>query len=251
MASVSAPAKRRSLSRMTSSAPRYSESRSTCTAAGGPMVSTVTRPPQLSRNRSASSSAFRSSGLKMAGRAARLTVPSSFMASPPTLAVSGTCLTRTTMRSGPAGAAASGVKRMRSPGPIRGRSIPLGIGRTGIRHRRCGDAKAFRRLSGFSGYRSWRGGTRSPQHVREEHAAVRLTDGLCGFASHRAPSAFSPLVGPGRRLSPATDERAVTPRVSLHAASPASGTRKATPLVAGATAGGREESLLPAFAPGR
>ena len=41
--------------------------------------------------------AFRSSGLKMAGRAARLMVPSAFMASLPTLRVSGTCFANTTI----------------------------------------------------------------------------------------------------------------------------------------------------------
>ena len=35
--------------------------------------------------------------LKMAGKAARFTVPSAFMASLPTLRVSGTCLARTTI----------------------------------------------------------------------------------------------------------------------------------------------------------
>ena len=63
------------------------------------MVTTVTRASWRSLSLSASSSAFRSSGLNTAGSAARLMVPSSFMASPVTLAVSGTCLTRTTMRS--------------------------------------------------------------------------------------------------------------------------------------------------------
>ena len=50
----------------------------------------------LLRNRAASS-AFKSSGLKIAGSAARLTVPSGVMASLPTLRVSGTCFARTTI----------------------------------------------------------------------------------------------------------------------------------------------------------
>jgi len=57
------------------------------------MVSAVTVPPNRSRASNAVSRALRSSGLKIAGKAARLTVPSDFMASAVTFAVSGTCLT--------------------------------------------------------------------------------------------------------------------------------------------------------------
>ena len=64
----------------------------------GPMVSMVTVDPGCaSFRRSACSSALRSSGLKMAGRAARLMVPSAFMASLPTQRVSGTCFANTTI----------------------------------------------------------------------------------------------------------------------------------------------------------
>ena len=60
------------------------------------MVSTETRQSGFcSLIRSACSSAFRSSGLKIASRAARFTVPSAFIASLPTLRVSGTCLAST------------------------------------------------------------------------------------------------------------------------------------------------------------
>ena len=59
------------------------------------MLIAVTLPPKRSRTSSAASSAFRSSGLKIAGNADRLTVPSSFIASAVMLAVSGTCLTST------------------------------------------------------------------------------------------------------------------------------------------------------------
>ena len=51
----------------------------------------------MSLSTSACSSALRSSGLKIAASAARLTVPSAFIASLPTLRVSGTCLASTTI----------------------------------------------------------------------------------------------------------------------------------------------------------
>ena len=75
-------------------------------------------------------------------------------------------------------------------------------------------------------------------------AAVRFSDAPLVPASYRRPSVTSPLVGRGRPLSQA-GKRAVTPRVFPHAASSAPGTGKATPLVAGATADGQEDSLLP------
>ena len=78
--SVSLAAARRSVTRTTRSAPRNIDSRSTSHAAGGPMVIAVTVPPNRSRISSAISRALRSSGLKIAGNAARLTVPSSFIA---------------------------------------------------------------------------------------------------------------------------------------------------------------------------
>ncbi len=61
------------------------------------MLMAVTVPPYSSLISRAVSRAWRSSGLKIAGKAARLTVPSSFIASAVTLAVSGTCLTHTTL----------------------------------------------------------------------------------------------------------------------------------------------------------
>ena len=62
------------------------------------MVSIPTVDPGFcSFSLSACSSAFRSSGLKMAGSAARFTVPSAVMASFPTFLVSGTCLASTTI----------------------------------------------------------------------------------------------------------------------------------------------------------
>jgi CRP-like cAMP-binding protein len=64
------------------------------------MVSTVTEASKRSLRSRAISRAFMSSGLKTAGRAERLSVPSSFMACVETAAVSGTCLMRTTMLSG-------------------------------------------------------------------------------------------------------------------------------------------------------
>lgn len=54
-------------------------------------------PGYMSLSLRACSRALRSSGLKIAGRAARLIVPSSFIASLPTLRVSGTCLASTIM----------------------------------------------------------------------------------------------------------------------------------------------------------
>ena len=96
MASVSEAAARRSVISTTRSAPRKSDSRRMSHAAGRPMVTTVTVPPWRSRTCSAASSAFRSSGLKTAGSAARLTVPSSFIAWPVIRLVSGTCFAHTT-----------------------------------------------------------------------------------------------------------------------------------------------------------
>ncbi len=98
VASVSAAAKARSVRSMTRSAPRYRQSRRTSAALGGPMVITVTVPPCVSRTWSAISSAWRSSGLNIAGSAPRFMVPSLVITSPVTLCVSGTCLTRTTDR---------------------------------------------------------------------------------------------------------------------------------------------------------
>ena len=67
-------------------------------ARGGPIVTTVTvEPGTWSFTWSAISRAFKSSGLKTVGKAARFTVPSAFMASAPTLCVSGTCLAKTTI----------------------------------------------------------------------------------------------------------------------------------------------------------
>ena len=100
MARVSAPANRRSVSRTTRSAPRQSDSRRMLAALGGPMVITVTVPPWRSLIWRAISRAFRSSGLKMAGRALRFMVPSLVITSPVMLCVSGTCLTRTTLSIG-------------------------------------------------------------------------------------------------------------------------------------------------------
>ena len=59
-------------------------------------VETV-EPSTLSLMKSAASRAFKSSGLKIAGRAARFTVPSGVMASLPTFRVSGTCFASTTI----------------------------------------------------------------------------------------------------------------------------------------------------------
>ena len=81
-------------------------------------------------------------------------------------------------------------------------------------------------------------------------SAFRSSDAPLVPASYRTPSVTSPLVGRGRPLSQA-GKRAVTPRVFPHAASSAPGTGKATPLVAGATADGREDSLLPQSATSR
>src|SRR5690554_3003869 len=62
------------------------------------MVNSVTfEPGKRSLIPSACSNAFKSSGLKMAGSAALFTVPSAFIASFPTLRVSGTCLANTIM----------------------------------------------------------------------------------------------------------------------------------------------------------
>ena len=100
MASVSAPANLRSVSRITLSAPRQSDSRRMSAALGGPIVITVTVPPWRSLIWSAISRAFRSSGLKMADSALRFIVPSLVITSPVMLCVSGTCLTRTTLSIG-------------------------------------------------------------------------------------------------------------------------------------------------------
>ncbi len=81
------PANRRSLSNSTWSAPRLSASRNTSTAVAGPIVTTVTVPPYSSRTSNAISNAFKSSGLKIAGSAERLTVPSSFITLPLMLCV--------------------------------------------------------------------------------------------------------------------------------------------------------------------
>ena len=98
MARVSAPAKARSESTMPLSAPRYRPSRMISAARGGPIVSSVTLlPGKRSLSCRACSRALRSSGLKMAGSADRFMVPSSFIASLPTLRVSGTCLASTIM----------------------------------------------------------------------------------------------------------------------------------------------------------
>ena len=64
------------------------------------MLMTVTVPPCWSRTWRAISRARRSSGLKIVGRAARFTVPSAFIASAVTLAVSGTCLMHTMLSYG-------------------------------------------------------------------------------------------------------------------------------------------------------
>ncbi len=82
------------------SAPRQSDSRRMSAAFGGPMVMTVTVPPWRSLIWTAISSAFRSSGLKMADSAARFIVPSLVITSPVMLWVSGTCFARTTMSIG-------------------------------------------------------------------------------------------------------------------------------------------------------
>ena len=67
-------------------------------ARGGPIVKIPTvEPGCCSLMRKACSSAFKSSGLKIAGNAARLMVPSAFIASLPTFRVSGTCLASTTI----------------------------------------------------------------------------------------------------------------------------------------------------------
>ena len=67
-------------------------------ARGGPMVKIPTVEPGFcSFKRRACSNAFKSSGLKIAGRAARFTVPSAVIASLPTFLVSGTCLASTTI----------------------------------------------------------------------------------------------------------------------------------------------------------
>ena len=67
-------------------------------ARGGPMVKIPTIVPGIcSFILRACSSAFKSSGLKMAGNAARLMVPSAFIASLPTFLVSGTCFASTTI----------------------------------------------------------------------------------------------------------------------------------------------------------
>ena len=95
---MSEPANLRSESSTPPSAPRYMPSRMISAARPGPIVriSTVL-PGNMSFSTRACSSALRSSGLKIAGSAARFTVPSAFMASFPTLRVSGTCLARTTI----------------------------------------------------------------------------------------------------------------------------------------------------------
>ena len=89
---------------MPSSAPLNIDSRIISAAREGPIVTMVTFTETsvetqdiASLHASAISNAFKSSGLKMAGRAARLMVPSSFMASLPTLCVSGTCFANTTI----------------------------------------------------------------------------------------------------------------------------------------------------------
>ena len=74
VASVSAPAKARSVTRIASLAPKLRHLRSASSACGGPMHSTVTRPPKRSFRRSASSSANRSYGLTMAGTPCRMMV---------------------------------------------------------------------------------------------------------------------------------------------------------------------------------
>ena len=67
-------------------------------ARGGPIVRIPTVEPGFcSFNLRACSKAFKSSGLKMAGKAARLTVPSAVIASLPTFLVSGTCFASTTI----------------------------------------------------------------------------------------------------------------------------------------------------------
>ena len=98
VANVSAPAKARSVNKYPLSAPLYKPSRIISAARPGPMVRIVTvEPGCVSFSLSACSKAFRSSGLKIAGSAARLIVPSAFMASFPTLRVSGTCFASTTI----------------------------------------------------------------------------------------------------------------------------------------------------------
>ena len=89
-------AKALSVSNTPASAPLYNDSLNISAARMGPMVSTViVASGNLSFTVSAISRAFRSSGLKMAGRAALFTVPSAFIASLPTARVSGTCLANT------------------------------------------------------------------------------------------------------------------------------------------------------------
>ena len=65
-------------------------------ARGGPIVNIPTVDPGFcSFKRNACSKAFKSSGLKIAGSAARFTVPSAVIASFPTVLMSGTCLAST------------------------------------------------------------------------------------------------------------------------------------------------------------
>src|SRR6266536_590479 len=95
VASVSAPANARSVTRIASSAPKEMHLRSAASACGGPMVNAVTRPPKVSFKRSASSSAKRSYGLTIAGTPWRMIVLVTGCTR--ICALSGPCLMQTTM----------------------------------------------------------------------------------------------------------------------------------------------------------
>src|SRR5450830_1581481 len=95
VASVSAPAKARSVTSTASSAPKLMHLRSASSACGGPMHSMVTLPPNLSFSRRASSSENRSYGLTMAGTPWRMMVLVTGWTR--ICAESGTCLIQTTM----------------------------------------------------------------------------------------------------------------------------------------------------------
>jgi len=95
VAQVSDPAKALSVSRIASSQPIASDSRSERSASSGPIEIVVTWAPNRSFSMSASSIAYRSRGLIMLSSPDRTIVPVS--GSILTLSVSGTCFIRTMM----------------------------------------------------------------------------------------------------------------------------------------------------------
>jgi hypothetical protein len=95
VASVSEPAKNRSVNKTARCAPKVSALRKLSAAIGGPMVSTVTSPPSLSVSRNASSKANRSYGLMIVGTPWRMMVLVTGCTR--ICALSGTCLMQTTI----------------------------------------------------------------------------------------------------------------------------------------------------------